>query len=106
MLRMIRKAFSRQAATEGRSVLRVEGRTQRSSHLDSPKGCRLVREFGCEGDVPHFMRSFITSPYVIRNRSLCGGPAKNRLVIFLIDYKLYYKLCDRGNKCFEALLQF
>ena len=48
----------------------------------------------------------VTSPYVIRNRSLCGGPAKNRWVIFSIDYKLYYKLCDRGNKCFEALLQF
>ena len=48
----------------------------------------------------------VTSPYVIRNRSSCGGPAKNWPVIFSIDYKLYYKLCDRGNKCFEALLQF
>ena len=34
------------------------------------------------------------------------GLPKNCRVIFLIDYKLCYKLCDRGNKRFEALLHF
>ena len=50
--------------------------------------------------------AFFTSPYVIRNRSSSLGPAKNRRVIFSIDYKLCYNLCDRGNKSFEALLHF
>ena len=34
------------------------------------------------------------------------GLPKNLRVIFSIDYKLYYKLCDRGKKIFEALLHF
>ena len=34
------------------------------------------------------------------------GLPKNRRVIFSIDYKLCYNLCDRGNKSFEALLHF
>ena len=50
--------------------------------------------------------SYVTSPYVIRNRSSSLGPAKNRRVIFSIDSKLCYKLCDCGNKYFEALLHF
>ena len=48
----------------------------------------------------------ITSPYVIRNRSFMSGTCQNQAVIFSIDYKLCYNLCDRGNKCFEALLHF
>jgi hypothetical protein len=44
---------------------------------------------------------YVISPYVIKNHSSCGGPAKNQPVIFSIDYKLYYKLCDRGKKCLK-----
>ena len=34
------------------------------------------------------------------------GLPKNHWVIFSIDYKLCYKLCDRGKKGFEDLLHF
>ena len=42
----------------------------------------------------------------MRNHSFISEACQNLPVSFLIDYKLYYKLCDRGNASFEALLHF
>ena len=61
----------------------------------------------------HPITHCLGNAYMINYESLCNkesffhvGSHQNRASSFSIDYKLCYKMCDRGNKIFEALLHF